>query len=339
MKTKLILFLFGLASLNVMGQATITRKKQSTTQKTTTKKTTKKTTTKKPATSSSTTPKEKTCETCSKVISQCQYNGIHPAPEAAGYDVTFTCNVPDATLHIDSRNYGPASGVVYMKTGSHSIIVSADGFNDYVDNIEVNRDKTTFDFVMERKQEVSKETNNNDSTVNLPSSNADSNQMLAGLQKNAHKKHYFVVKGGIANLAFDGPETSVQFDLEYAYRFGKRWYLIPALSWVGGMDTGNGQVLLPVQLGYAIPLSANKSKNAIVKGGFYYGMEVAGAGYENIEQETYGISIGLDFDLNKHWMLSFNYRYSIREYEYFYSSSSCDYMNFESLGFSIGYKF
>ena len=45
----------------------------------------------------------------------------HPKPtpkpaEAAGYDVTFTCNVPSALLSIDGVASGTASGTRFLKT-------------------------------------------------------------------------------------------------------------------------------------------------------------------------------------------------------------------------------
>ena len=45
-----------------------------------------------------------------------------PKPvEAAGYDVTFSCNVPSALLSIDGVPNGTASGTRFLKTGKHNI--------------------------------------------------------------------------------------------------------------------------------------------------------------------------------------------------------------------------
>ena len=58
--------------------------------------------------------------------------------EAAGYDVTFTCNVPSALLSIDGVPSGTASGTRFLKTGSHSIQVTADNYVDYSGTFAVN---------------------------------------------------------------------------------------------------------------------------------------------------------------------------------------------------------
>ena len=67
----------------------------------------------------------------------------HPKPtpkpaEAAGYDVTFTCNVPSALLSIDGVASGTASGSRFLKTGRHSIQVTADNYVDYSGTFAVN---------------------------------------------------------------------------------------------------------------------------------------------------------------------------------------------------------
>lgn len=51
-------------------------------------------------------------------------------PEAAGYDVTITCNVASAELFIDGIANGTASGTRFLKTGSHSYKVTATGYED-----------------------------------------------------------------------------------------------------------------------------------------------------------------------------------------------------------------
>ena len=63
----------------------------------------------------------------------------HPKPvEAAGYDVTFTCNVPSALLSIDGVPNGTASGTRFLKTGKHNIEVTADDYVDYSGTFAVN---------------------------------------------------------------------------------------------------------------------------------------------------------------------------------------------------------
>ena len=58
--------------------------------------------------------------------------------EAAGYDVTFSCNVPSALLFIDGVPNGTASGTRFLKTGNHIIKVTADKYEDYSGSFVVN---------------------------------------------------------------------------------------------------------------------------------------------------------------------------------------------------------
>ena len=146
MKAKLLLFFFCLSVLGGMGQGTITRNK---------------------------------CKTCGKVISQCPHKGKHPKstpkpeskpkpkpeskpkskpkpvpkpePEEAGYDVTFTCNVSSAALIIDGTSYGAVSGTRFLKTGTHTISLTAEGYENYTSTITVNRQNRSFDFAMTEK--------------------------------------------------------------------------------------------------------------------------------------------------------------------------------------------
>ena len=71
--------------------------------------------------------------------------------EAEGYDVTFTCNVPSASLSVDGVAYGAASGTCHLKTGTHSILVKAEDYLDYTQNIIVNRQSRSFQIVLEKK--------------------------------------------------------------------------------------------------------------------------------------------------------------------------------------------
>ena len=147
MKVKLLLFFFCLSVLGGMGQGTISRNK---------------------------------CKTCGKVISQCPHKGKHPKPapkpepkpkpkpkptpkpkpepkpeaEEAGYDVTFTCNVSSAALSIDGTNYGAVSGTRFLKTGTHTISLTADSYENYSHTITVNRQNRSFHFTMTEKEEL-----------------------------------------------------------------------------------------------------------------------------------------------------------------------------------------
>ena len=68
--------------------------------------------------------------------------------EAAGYDVTFSCNVPSASMLIDGIAFGTATGSHFLKTGSHTVKLTADGYEDYSQTINVNFQQTIFVFEM-----------------------------------------------------------------------------------------------------------------------------------------------------------------------------------------------
>lgn len=72
--------------------------------------------------------------------------------EAAGYDVTFSSNVPSATLYIDGNNYGTASGARFLKTGSHTVRLDADGYEPLSQSIQVNSGSRSFNFTMKKKE-------------------------------------------------------------------------------------------------------------------------------------------------------------------------------------------
>ena len=133
MKAKLLLLLFCLCTVCAMGQGVVTRNK---------------------------------CKTCGKVLSKCVCNKKQkptpkpkpkptpkpqPAPEAAGYDVTFACNVSSANLYVDGNANGTASGSHFLKTGQHTIQVTANGYKDYTRVITVNRQNRSFYIDLEKK--------------------------------------------------------------------------------------------------------------------------------------------------------------------------------------------
>ncbi len=124
MKTKIFFLLLCFLSLNVMGQGIIRRNKPQTTQPTKTK------------------TKKKTNPT--------------PTPEAAGYDVTFNCNVSSALLYIDGNANGNASGSRFLKTGNHTIKATAEGYKDYEGSISVNRQNTSCKITLEKNPIVAK---------------------------------------------------------------------------------------------------------------------------------------------------------------------------------------
>ena len=99
---------------------------------------------------------ESQCPTCKKAISKCQYKGKHPKPqpepEAAGYDVTFSSNVSSAAMSIDGVANGTASGTRFLKTGSHTVRLTANGYEDYSRTITVSSSSRSFTLTMKKKE-------------------------------------------------------------------------------------------------------------------------------------------------------------------------------------------
>ena len=73
--------------------------------------------------------------------------------EAAGYDVTLSCNVPTATLYIDGSSYGKVEGTRFLKTGSHSVKLEAQGYEPLTQTITVGSTSKTFTFSMKKKED------------------------------------------------------------------------------------------------------------------------------------------------------------------------------------------
>lgn len=73
---------------------------------------------------------------------------IQRVTEAVGYEVTINCNVPTATLSIDGINNGVANGSRFLKTGSHNIKLTAEGYEPLSNTIYVNANTRSFSFTM-----------------------------------------------------------------------------------------------------------------------------------------------------------------------------------------------
>ena len=83
---------------------------------------------------------------------------VQPKPKqevnAAGYDVIFSCNVPSASMTIDGVSYSKANGSQFLKTGSHVVNLTADGYEDYSQTITVNSKQRSFSMTMKKKEIV-----------------------------------------------------------------------------------------------------------------------------------------------------------------------------------------
>lgn len=73
--------------------------------------------------------------------------------EKDGYDVYFSCNVPSALMSIDGVASGTASGSRFLKKGSHSIQLTANGYETLTRSIVVNSENSRYSFTMEKRQE------------------------------------------------------------------------------------------------------------------------------------------------------------------------------------------
>ncbi len=161
MKQKLILLcLFLMCSFAMMGQnpnttGTITRQRKHTQQQTTTTQ------------GSGTAKKKKTTTQQSQSrrqnTQQTQQQTVSATPTA--YDVTFSCNVPTATLYIDGNNYGTPSGTRTLKTGNHSIRLTAEGYEDYQTTISVSGSSHSYSFEMKKKAPVTSFTRSGDNII------------------------------------------------------------------------------------------------------------------------------------------------------------------------------
>ena len=74
--------------------------------------------------------------------------------EAAGYDVTISCNVPSATLYIDGTSYGIVDGKRFIKTGLHTIKLVQEGYEDLEQIISVSQSSRVFSFQMVEKKGI-----------------------------------------------------------------------------------------------------------------------------------------------------------------------------------------
>ncbi len=72
--------------------------------------------------------------------------------EADFYNVTFDCDVPSADLYIDGYNKGKASGIKYLKTGPHTIMLKAWGYESLEQSIHVGSNSNSFSFIMKKKE-------------------------------------------------------------------------------------------------------------------------------------------------------------------------------------------
>jgi formylglycine-generating enzyme required for sulfatase activity len=89
------------------------------------------------------------------VISKCQYKGKHPEPEAVGYDVTFFSNVQSAAMSIDGVPNGTASGTRFLKAGSHTVRLTAKGYDDLSRTITVSSSSRSFTLNMKKENSLS----------------------------------------------------------------------------------------------------------------------------------------------------------------------------------------
>ena len=161
MRQKLILqCLFLMCSLAMMGQnpnttGTITRQRKPTQQQTTTTQ------------GNGTAKKKKTTTRQSQPRrqnkQQTQRQTVPATPTA--YDVTFSCNVPTATLYVDGNNYGTPSGTRTLKTGDHAVRLAAEGYEDYQTTITVSGSSRSYSFEMKKKAPVTSFTRFGDNII------------------------------------------------------------------------------------------------------------------------------------------------------------------------------
>ena len=91
-----------------------------------------------------------------QTVRQSEEHPIQQTVEAdsVGYNVSFTCNVPTAILNIDGTLYDSAKGMYYLKAGKHSVVIRAEGYEDYYQDIVVDHNAKLFVFELQMKQEA-----------------------------------------------------------------------------------------------------------------------------------------------------------------------------------------
>ena len=75
-------------------------------------------------------------------------------PQVKYYDVTFTCNAPDADLYIDGDYVGDANIIWTLKAGSHAVKVVTDYYNDYSTTINVSSNNKSFYLTLSEKTDA-----------------------------------------------------------------------------------------------------------------------------------------------------------------------------------------
>lgn len=84
----------------------------------------------------------------SQCFSQAAGGQVKRPTEPTGYDVYFYCNIGSATLYIDGASYGTVNGTRFLKTGQHSIMLEAYGYETLTSSISVNSANTSFSYTM-----------------------------------------------------------------------------------------------------------------------------------------------------------------------------------------------
>lgn len=128
MNLKYFLLLLSFSSLSAMGQGIITPPKNIT------QKTNPTTNESKGKRNSGTTPKPKK----------------HVVKGQRSYDVDFSCNVLFAVMHIDGEPFGSANRTRNLTVGMHKIDLSADGYEDLTEYIDVAESRRSFHFDLVR---------------------------------------------------------------------------------------------------------------------------------------------------------------------------------------------
>ena len=76
--------------------------------------------------------------------------------EAAGYDVTFSCNALGARIVVDGTSTVTNAGSLFLRSGSHTVRVTAAGYEDYSSSFSVNSSNRTCSISMTKKRNQNK---------------------------------------------------------------------------------------------------------------------------------------------------------------------------------------
>lgn len=219
------------------------------------------------------------------------------------YNVEVNCNQPQAAIFIDDVSYGTINDIqnnVQLTTGKHDVRITLENYDDYIGTIDVKAESTSLNVNLRpKKRNIVKMVNETSKSSISLRSHIDQygswhfvlNDTTSIVKYDAefHQyKGYFAVKEGFSmGLAFgtdnfcekmDGNYYEVKTDAEHKNKVA--FYFD-----------------LPLQVGFALPLSRYNTSHVAFLAGGYWGFYYIGHSAKNTKSnetvETYTADFGL----------------------------------------------